>query len=726
MSRLAGLAFQPFLQQTSELAGDQLADLTGVGTLGYRRQRGVRQNVAQPNVIAPPDALMALFWQSVWAGDAPQAALLTQIGGGLAQHGIELSNGTWRNTLMMGGGRLPLQEWVRGHYRHVTNPAGDFLFGADTPQAPLSERLRREQLQLPQDRELALRPPTAWSAADVIRLYWRKLITSDQLKAWLAAAGVIRLEDFNAQWLLASVIPDPVTLADWAQRKVWDADLWTQYGADEVYDNSPIAVFFCRAQGTGADQADFPNAPEGDKNWLKLALRAGCPLPGFRESLELQWRLRPAAGGGGASVVPGVPSWTDSDTRNMLRIAGYPPTIVERMMGLATEPLNVRIIQTVIHEALSHPNVAADAQAAFGVGTDWVLGAYLDHGFSPPVAKLAADGAKAKAQDSLDAKRTANEEAVRKRARKAAEEAYAIGTVTQAAFIDLVPDDDFPPSLMSELAAVVDQEVSLELTKKVLAAVKESYLSGKITTGQAGVQLLTLGLTDARQIGLVQEWTWERGDRVRMLETAQILSALKSGLMTSAIAGQRLLNIGWTAPDAAIEIALAEHEASAALARSEAAAVSKSVSSTLRAQREAAAAQKLAATAAAKAAKAALKQRQVAALAPAREKELADKYVAQVLGEGSAWFNANAKSDQAGQQAALAAALVDYDEWLIKQAQLQQQEQNVDAPQTPVQTGRLPVFEQGAGASASTASTAPQPGPAPGASQGANAPPAAG
>ena len=63
MSRLAGLAFQPFLQQTSELAGDQLADLTGVGTLGYRRQRGVRQNVAQPNVIAPPDALMALFWQ---------------------------------------------------------------------------------------------------------------------------------------------------------------------------------------------------------------------------------------------------------------------------------------------------------------------------------------------------------------------------------------------------------------------------------------------------------------------------------------------------------------------------------------------------------------------------------------------------------------------------------------------------------------------------------------
>ena len=185
--------------------------------------------------------------------------------------------------------------------------------------------------------------------------------------------------------------------------------------------------------------------------------------------------------------------------------------------------------------------------------------------------------------------------------------------MTQAAFIDLVPDDDFPPSLMSELAAVVDQEVSLELTKKVLAAVKESYLSGKITTGQAGVQLLTLGLTDARQIGLVQEWTWERGDRVRMLETGQILSALKSGLMTSAIAAQRLLNIGWTAPDAAIEIALAEHEASAALARSEAAAVSKSVSSTLRAQREAAAAQKLAATAAAKAAKAALKQRQVAA-----------------------------------------------------------------------------------------------------------------
>ena len=139
---------------------------------------------------------------------------------------------------------------------------------------------------------------------------------------------------------------------------------------------------------------------------------------------------------------------------------------------------------------------------------------------------------------------------------------------------------------------------------------------------------------------------------------------------------------------------MAEQELAAAQACAAASAAAKAATasqaavrrSQLEARQEAAQAEKVAARA--------KKQALLAALAPAEEVELRNKYVAQVLADGSAWWTAEQKGNQAGQAAALAEAIAQYDAWLVDQQRLRGQEVELGTPISPLETGQLAVPEQ--------------------------------
>ena len=55
------------------------------------------------------------------------------------------------------------------------------------------------------------------------------------------------------------------------------------------------------------------------------------------------------------------------------------------------------------------------------------------------------------------------------------------------------------------------------------------------------------------------EWTWDRTEEQQQLATAEILSLVKAGQLTPALAA-RLDNLGWSDPDAVLLLAEVQHE----------------------------------------------------------------------------------------------------------------------------------------------------------------------
>jgi hypothetical protein len=634
----------------------------------------------------------------------------------LGLHGIDLATpqsvnpggfaSDWSNLLQMAATAAPLDQYLTQYWRtrQVAGPQ------ADEAKEELTFALRRAGLSRKEDRDKVLNPWAHWSASDATRLYWLGLTNDQNRTSILNADGFVRESDANWAKILHQRYPDPNRLADWSARSVWDDGLAATYGTNIPGRGDQVARFFAAAQGVRSDNTALPNQPDGSTSWYDLEYRALRPLPGFRESLEMQYRLRPANGIGGQSVMPGVQSWTSSDTRNMLQMHGVPDPIADRMMGLQYQPLNLRIINRVLSEILSHPDIAAEAQAAFGENVDWVTNVHLDHGFSPTIAKLAADGQRAHADDIYFAERLESQKRLRSDARTSIEAQYAIGEIDAVTAGPAMIDEFFTADMATQRLAVIDREVLSKTRSKIIASIREAYMRGIISIDQAANQAATVPIVQARWLIYRQEWEWERGEQVRILSTNEILRAVKEGLMDLPTATVRMTNLGWSAPDAVVELAIVERELMAAQAKAAAqlAAHQQSLAaSAARTEQSAIKAQRAADEKAAKEVATKAKQLQ---LAPLKQNFAKDKYYAAAL-QADADYTAATKTSNADKMAeAEAKFAAAYQEYLVSQASLRQQSPEVQNEIGPIDTARPHDPGQGPGdTNANVAAGAPAP-----------------
>jgi hypothetical protein len=627
----------------------------------------------------------------------------------------------WARLVEKNCAAAPLESVIRDYYRSQNSrDEGD--------KVTIDEvhwNFDRGEFRRMEDRARVMRPYHDWSPEEAFRLFWLGLISPIELDSILKGAGIIQERDAQFIEQLVRQLPPPDQLVAWMRRDLWNADTARLYGLDDGYADSPIGKFFAERQGVNWRGPGLPDEPDGEKDWLKLAYRASCPLPMFREAVELQHRLRPAAGEGQASVVPGVSAWTPDDTRNMLDLAGYSAPIRDRMMALTVEPLNIRIIQTVLTEALKHPPVAAEAQRAFGEGVDWVQGVYLDHGFAPAIAKLAADGIRARADDEANAERIDEEKSQRAAKRKLALEYYRAGTMTAAQCRAAIVGPFFTDSMAVEATEQVDREVALALAQTQIKEIELAYKNGKLGIGQIGAQLQVAGVTPDRVVSYVSEWSWERNEQARIVETGTILSAVRAGLMLPSVALTRMVNLGWNGAEATIELTLVQHEIDMAAAKQTQAAISHTLAAQAAAARKLAAEQKAAALAATKAAKEKAKATATAQTAALEQARIVSKYDAAALLDWDAYNEAVAAGDKDKEQAELAKAAAAFQAELIAQVQLRQKEGVTSGEVGPISTKQEGNLDAAPPATPAPAGAAPSAKPATGAGGGAgSAPPA--
>jgi hypothetical protein len=626
----------------------------------------------------------------------------------------------WLQISRLAAEAAPLDAVLRGYWRTRGMDAAI----ADHWDDELKFALRRRGFSRQEDRTTLKRGFAHWSTLDAERLAWLGQVDEVTRLALYNAAGAVREEDtIYAQWLNAR-IPDTASLIEMARRLTWDDDLAERYGLDVRFNNSPLAVFFARAQGEGRMPGELPGQPQGSTDWLKLAMRTQSPIVGFGVAREMQHRLRPAVAGQPQSVVPGVAAWTKENTLDMLAMEGYSAPLAQRMAALVPEPINIRIVNHILTETLKHPQLAAQAQALMGAGVDWVKNAFLDHGFADGIAQVTADAIRQAADDAANAERLELEKKLREESRAVVLRQYELGMLVTPVAVESLKGRFVTEEMAIEMLSHIDNKLDADFIQGATAEIKTAFLEGKLTPEQVGGQFNILGINPARQARYMQEWIWARNDRARMLATGEIFAALKHGLMTPQVALVRLINLGWTQADAMVELAAVQQDIDRAAAATASAEAAKVISAQEKAKREAEAKAKAEAAAKAKADAAAERTAKLKAQAPLAQELAGTKYTALALMDLDAYNAAKKKGNKEKMQAEVNKAAYAYADLLLTQLKLVQAEpETADAIQ-PINPIEVPPPDESAGAGKSTAG-APSPPSGPATSGGGTSPPAA-
>lgn len=477
----------------------------------------------------------------------------------------------WQRLVGYAAAAAPLGIVVRDYWRGYGLPGEQRA----VTNAELAWNFQRAQLSRPEDRERILRPSSAWGPHDIVMLRWLGAIDADEAERLFGAAGVSWDKDQEFLRLLTTRRPSPETLIGWANRSLWDEGIARRFALDDGYDNSPIAQFFARAQGVGLDQPPLPGQPAGETNWGKLAYRASRTLVGWGHAKEMQQRLRPLVQGQLESVIPGVPAWTEFDTRDMLRAEGMPDSIANCLVGLVHEPLNIRLINHILGPYSTHPEVRAAADAAFGAGVNWIERAMLDHGFSPAYARVAAVGVQAQADDRDQAEKTASVKRQRQENRNSWLAGFEVGKYNEDQARAGIVDEFFDADMARKEVSIVKDKIDQSIMAVKIKAVESAYMAGSKSAADCRVALDAVGVVEARRDQYLDEWAWQRTGHLKTLTTGEILGALKSGLISPPVALSRLTNLGWSQPDALIEVAQVEQALTIAQARTAQATAAK-------------------------------------------------------------------------------------------------------------------------------------------------------
>lgn len=617
---------------------------------------------------------------------------------------------SWRRLIDFSSAAPSVERVIHDYYRKIVDPNAN----EEVVTNELNYNLQRAQYRRDADRNQLMKPYFRWSAADVLRLsqastaseeeiaslmkaagfanqrdreflgvladpldvgqiiamFLRGTINEAQTRIRLAAAGVINREKQDAVLKFCYAPPDAAFLLQAGARGLWNADNVAKYGLDEGSDN-PIVKYWFKALGqTGPDGSPLPGANSNPSDWLKMHWRGARPLVDIGMSREMLHRLRPIAEGDEDSVVPGAKAWTHDNMRDMLSMSGWTEPFINRFLGMAYEPINIRLINHILGPYSTHPEVQRAAEQAFGVGVDWVENAMLDHGFSPAYAKVASVGVHAQADDRDNAEMKEHEKSTEALKRRVMLERYRVGTVGFEEAVKEMTGKQFPARIAADQLTVVAAEYNLSIVETQIKALHESYMKGKLPIQEISAVMVDLGITNDRVAIYLKEWTWERTENQQMLSTGEILTTMRNGLMSADVALQRLINLGWNRADALVEIALVGLDLERAQAKVTAATANKLIADQRKAEVEHERQVKTEAAEAIKAAKELHKVQRETALA-SHEKLLAQsEYYARVHASNSAFAAATKKGDTEKQLAELVKQIADYEKYLLAQLNL--------------------------------------------------------
>ncbi len=432
--------------------------------------------------------------------------------------------------------------------------------------------LQRSEVRRKQDRDLIVYPFASWTMGEAAQLKWRAGLDNPTYQSLLASGGNIRPIDQEYADYLNRRIPDPVTLNRWDLARIWNPHIVQRLRLDYDFNSSPIATFFAGAQGVNQETLPFPNEPDGEKNWLRLAWRANRKVPSYSEARHLQFRLRDSGDGIAHTTDGDVPAWTNLHTKAVLEHGGMPSPIADQMVAAVTEPIPLSILEQVGAQVLEHPAMLRMAEQLYPGQPDWLKEALLDHGFDDRHAEMCEAVIRQMARDRAGTDQAGEKKAIRHQRRKIHLERYQLGLSQRSDVINQITDAKYTEDMAEDALINIDLEVELKLAATKLAALKDAYMTGQVNEQAARDKLRLLRINTVRANQYMEEWIWERTTNQKHQTTGDILQTMKAGLMSPQQAVMRLTNLGWRNPDAIAEVAVVQHDMQIAMMKAQAAA----------------------------------------------------------------------------------------------------------------------------------------------------------
>lgn len=536
-----------------------------------------RANRAHPILLPSPEQMTKNFY----TGKMTAAALAS----GLACHGILWQwdkpyeqqiwrSQAWDNFLWSNSPQFNLNDYL--HWCWQGRLGGD-----DGWKEFLRRKMLKEGLHRIDDQDLLLGSYLDLSLDTLLYLFQIRQITEEEFRAYLGRIGIrkpadqdwlrdkvfqvptfeqwaaianrqmltdAQAEDLlqtvgyrNSEWLptlkeLRKQIPPYTDLISMAVHEGWDQAVIDKYQYDDEF---PEQFRFWMAK-QGYDWSEpVPNPAGGEwpaVNWPKMLWRAHWRTISAEQAFEMLHRFRPDPANPGQSIVPGVPPFEGPDVAAILKIHDYPKPFRAWLQALSYRiPRLVDIRWAREYEIKDR---------------DWVKSRYQDRGHTEADADLLADIAEQRAVIKKDAPHKKRRDRASERRLEILRGRYRMGTLnrTEAKFALVVrgikPDD------ADLLLDTSDDEQEWECQQQIFKRIKGDFLSGCIDATQADLRLEALAVKADRRAWHIACWQAQMTCRRKTLSTEQILDLVKRGLLTWTVAYARLLNLGWTQPDA--------------------------------------------------------------------------------------------------------------------------------------------------------------------------------
>lgn len=378
-------------------------------------------------------------------------------------------------------------------------------------------------------------------------LTWLIRSEGNQQGEWIAAlkAGEITDPQRQALALQASLpLPTVVQAANMARSGALDEDLAARWQLDAGMPQQYVDV--ATWQGYGDRPRQLGQPPEAS-TWPTLASaywRGSVTLLTPSDALAAHRRFTAGQLPRYIGVVPDLIPFTADDLAATYRAHGYSPVTAAWHQALALPEIPARtILQLYRYDPQQWPRVERALRRRGYLAED--IQAYRD---IADARQAYQDGAfaRSKLHAALEA------------SYKAVERGYKAGLYSEAQALEALLPLGIAGAPANQLLFGWQAEVNQTYVSDALKRLRHGYFAGEFSAAEVQALLASLQLQPAAVTRTLSAWVIQRTWTRRAASSAQILKWVGSGLLQPAVGAARLANLGWTAPDIALELAEAQ------------------------------------------------------------------------------------------------------------------------------------------------------------------------
>lgn len=382
--------------------------------------------------------------------------------------------------------------------------------------------------------------------SDLINLWFRGNLSDESLFKRAREIGVLD-GNYVKEWVeLSKTLPTMTDLLRFMVRDADDPTVVEQYKLDTDFNQKYQSQIKKWGQAIGLPEDVF-----------RYFWRSHWEIPSNTQLYEMLQRLRPDrpeviefqekhpvwkpmsemwVKNGGPLIV------TAADVKRALQVNDLMPGWVDPAMAVSYRPIT-----------------RTDAVRAYEIGSfteDQLYHALRDNGYNETNARTLVSY-----YQQLRARRKGNTTgtwSIRKVVRF-----YKAGTITKDEAVSFMAP--LMPDMNDRLDIVraADQELGAEQRGREIRALRKGYMLGEFTTEEAELLLTKYGMDTAQAAWALRAWQVDRDGRYKQPSTAQITGWVVEGLVPASEGHRRLMNLGYSSPDAEkiIELAVMKAEA---------------------------------------------------------------------------------------------------------------------------------------------------------------------